>query len=496
MKPNEHIKLPDDELIVHIKEQLLAHEEDYAPGAWENFNSEKPAKKRGAFFWFGSLSSAAALILIGFAIFLVNERKEGPKPSVLTQNKALNQDIKLPGAGSAETMKPAEFAEEKEKTGPAKVRETVAGQKPGAIHPVGPVHSDHLVSNPPLMAGLSNPTAPKQNGSVSISQHLSAKDKDVSENKGLNENRSLIEGKGLKKENAAVVNTKIPEEQQPVNTAVAGLNNSSMSPAKDKTAEATLPKTPTVVQKQSLEEFLAQESKNGNARGMRNAGNQRGLAMPDDKWEMGVMVAPSFGSSKKLNMGYGVSMAYALSKKVSINSGISYNEMGASRNAASSGGGEQNSPNAFSGGFPSNSKQLQSVDASLQGIDIPLEISYRLSKSLYANVGISAFAVLNQKRKNIFLESQVQDSPIDPANASFAFKSNVLSTTVIEEKQSSDELKTDPYLGFYNFSLGYKQRISRGKSVSLEPFLKLPIKEFTQENLYLIGTGLRVKFDF
>ncbi|WP_222535236.1 hypothetical protein [Pedobacter polysacchareus] len=465
MKPNEHIKLPDDELIAHIKEQLLAHEEDYAPGAWENFNSEKPAKKRGAFFWLGSLSSAAALILIGFAIFLVNERKDGPKPSVLTQNKTLNQDIKLPGEGSDETLKPAEFAEKKEKE----------------------------------KNGLSNPGAPKQNVSPNVPQQLLAKENKVSKGKDLAEVKGINEGQVLKKENAVLASTKIPVEQQPLNTIVAGLNNSGVTPVttvKDKTAETALPKTPVVVQKQSLEEFLAQESKNGNARGRRNTGNQGTLAMQDDKWEMGVMVAPSFGSSKKLNMGYGVSMAYALSKKVSINSGISYNEMGASRNAVSSGGEVQNSPSTFSGGFPSNSKQLQSVDASLQGIDIPLEISYRLSKSLYANVGISAFAVLNQKRKNIFLESQVQDSPMDPASASFAFKSNVLSTTIIEEKQSSDELKTDPYLGFYNFSLGYKQRISRGKSVSLEPFIKLPIKEFTQENLYLIGTGLRVKFDF
>ncbi|MBC8987067.1 hypothetical protein H9X96_14940 [Pedobacter sp. N36a] len=459
MKPNEHMKLPDDELIAHIKEQLMAHEEDYAPGAWENFNSEKPAKKRGVFFWFGSLSSAAALILIGFAIFLINERKEGPKPSVLTGNKTSNQDIKLTEKGFDERLKSGEFAKEKEKI------------------------------------GLSNPRASKQNVSASVPQNLPLKDMDASEGNDVGQGKGINEDKGLKKENAAVASTKIPMDQQPLNTAVAGLNNSSMALVKDKTTEAALPKAPIVVQKQSLEEFLAQESKNGNARGRRNTGNQRALAMQDDKWEMGVMVAPSFGSSKKLNMGYGVSMAYALSKKVSINSGISYNEMGASRNAASSAGAEQNMPSTFAGGFPSNSKQLQSVDASLQGIDIPLEISYRLSKSLYANVGISAFAVLNQKRKNIFLESQVQDSPVDPAGT-FAFKSNVLNTMITEERQSSDELKTDPYLGFYNFSLGYKQRISRGKSVSLEPFLKLPIKEFTQENLYLIGTGLRVKFDF
>ena len=449
MKPNEHMKLPDDELIAHIKEQLMAHEEDYAPGAWENFNSEKPAKKRGVFFWLGSVSSAAALILIGFAIFLVNDRKEGLRPSVLTANKPLNQAIKLPDAQSAKVLAPAELAKGKEKIKITEAAETVVAKTGRTIKPVRPLNKAAL------LAGFSNHTAPKQNAEVIASKDFSGQVTGINQDKG---------------GDIVVV-------------------------AKDKASEAASPVAPVVVKKQSLEEFLAQESKNGNARGRRNTGKPTGLDPQNDKWEMGVMVAPSFGSSKKLNMGYGVSMAYALSKKVSINSGISYNEMGASRNAASSGGGEQNMPSTFSGGFPSNSKQLQSVDASLQGIDIPLEISYRLSKSLYANVGISAFAVLNQKRKNIFLESQVQDSPVDPTGT-FAFRANVLSTTITEERQSSDELKTDPYLGFYNFSLGYKQRISRGKSVSLEPFLKLPIKEFTQENLYLIGTGLRVKFDF
>ncbi|WP_316750418.1 hypothetical protein [Pedobacter gandavensis] len=450
MKPNEHIKLPDDELIAHIKGQLMAHEEDYAPGSWENFNSEKPAKKRGMFFWLGSLSSAAALIMIGFAVFFMNDKKERLKPEVLTGTKPSNQQIEFPKERADNASKPAALA------GAMKPEEGAADLK---------------------AAEMTSATV-KVSGS---DPKFVATGKEVNTVAGTLDQQRPVNNPANNLEHASTV--AIPE-----NTAIAVVGQEQ---------KAVVAEAPVALKTQSLEEFLAQESKNGNARGRRTPDHLAALAMNNDKWEMGVMVAPSFGSSKKLNMGYGLSMGYALSKKISINSGISYNEMGASRTTPSApGGGQMDMPSTTTKGLAGNSKELKAVDANLRGIDIPLEIRYRLTKNLYANVGVSAFAVLNQKQKNTFLESQVQSGPVDPgSSASMTFKANVLSTTVTQEQQTSD-LKTDPYLGFYNFSLGYKQQISRGKSVSLEPFVKLPIKEFTQENLYLIGTGLRLKFDF
>ncbi|MBB2150119.1 hypothetical protein [Pedobacter gandavensis] len=465
MKPNEHIKLPDDELIAHIKGQLMAHEEDYAPGAWENFNADKSAKKRGMFFWLGSLSTAAALVLIGFAIFFVNNKKEGLKPSILTGTSASNQTIKLPVEVKEKALKAEELIKE------VKPAELASTPEPANANLIGAGKSGNPVG---VLGDLAQVSGSKSRNQIPAG-HTTATSTQVHQPSNVQEttfNHSVIAN--------STSNTVHPS------TTVAVTQQRQEAVLKDAAAE---------VKTQSLEEFLAQESKNGNARGRKNQAKVARLPM-EDKWEMGVMVAPSVGSSKKLNMGYGLSMGYALSKRVSINSGISYNEMGASRTASPASDGAYSSPATTTMGLASNSKELKAVDANIRGIDIPLEIRYRLTNSLYANVGISAFAVLNQKQKNTFLESQVQSSLADPGStASATFKANVLSTTVIEERKNS-ELKTDPYLGFYNFSLGYKQQISRGKSVSLEPFVKLPIKEFTQENLYLIGTGLRLKFDF
>jgi hypothetical protein len=53
-----------------------------------------------------------------------------------------------------------------------------------------------------------------------------------------------------------------------------------------------------------------------------------------------------------------------------------------------------------------------------------------------------------------------------------------------------------PFLGFYNISVGYRQKINGKSGVALEPFLKVPMKNVTQENLKYMGTGIRLKFDF
>ncbi|WP_316841025.1 outer membrane beta-barrel protein [Pedobacter gandavensis] len=447
MKPNEHMKLPDDELIAHIKEQLMAHEEDYAPGAWENFNSNKPVKKRGMFFWLGSLSTAAALIMIGFAIFFMN-KNERIIPLELSVTKESGQHS-IPKQAESSLDVPSETAE------------VGKGRQPSVrANLVESVGGNTVANNNRVYA--TSPIEPAVTDRAKVVNANSA--------------NTNIQNNNLENPIVSTANPSLQEKAGEHTVAVV---------------EAPIADKP-----QSLEDFLTQESKNGNARGKRPDPKLASLAAQEDKWEMGVMVAPSVGNSKKLNMGYGLSMGYALSKKVSINSGISYNEMAASRSAgSSSGSGAQDMPVAARG-LAGNSKELKAVDANIRGIDIPLEIRYRFNKNLYANVGISAFAVLNQKQKNTFLESQVQNSPVDPQGISSTFKANVLSTTVTTEEQHTSELKTDPYLGFYNFSLGYKQKISRGKSVSLEPFVKLPIKEFTQENLYLIGTGLRLKFDF
>lgn len=426
MKPNEQIKLPEDELITHIRESLMAHEEEYAPGAWEDFIEDKP-KKRGLFFWLGGLSSAAAVLLIGFGLFFVLNKKDLPKNTEIT------------------------------------------GTKSNKNEPVLPIR-------PEVIPGVSS----EQKQGVS---------KSVTENNGISVNND-ISGDGEVTESGKVATNLSANEPRSAIVSL-GLVQPDVNPGSK--SEQVVPQEQVIVtvpagdKKQSFEDFLLGESKQN-----RIANTGKSTDKKESKWEMGLVVAPSFGNSKKLNMGYGVSMGYALSDKVSISSGISYNEMGASRTIESP-------PNlammsvSVGVGVANESKELKAVNAQLRGIDIPLELKYHLSKRVYANVGVSAFAVIDQKQQNTFIESKVAPQAYD--GDSGVAKAMVLNRTVSEEAPK-EEIKNAPYLGFYNFSVGYKQKISKGKAFSVEPFIKLPMKELKQENLYLIGTGVKLKFDF
>jgi hypothetical protein len=75
-----------------------------------------------------------------------------------------------------------------------------------------------------------------------------------------------------------------------------------------------------------------------------------------------------------------------------------------------------------------------------------------------------------------------------------------LTTVMVAEKVSEpapqSEVQQNKYLGFYNFSFGFKQKVSKNNTLSIEPFLKVPMKDIKTENLNLIGTGVKLKFNF
>lgn len=414
------MKAADDELIAHIRESLTAHEEAYAPGAWERF--EKKERKGRGLLWLASLGSAAAVLLIGFVLFYTSSKV---------------QDTKTPQQAAIKT-------EQQIETRPSV---PVTGILPETGKTITANLNTPVSENTAVVAQRKNNNVINSPLIVTVQQHLGIKSIDT---------------------------------HPPVVTSVKETNPVD---------SGLIAKTPPKADKpRSFQEFLEAEVKSNP-----QLAQTKTPAKKNDKWEMGVVVAPSIGNSKKLNMGYGVSMAYALSNKVSISSGISYSEMGASKDLTRGDGRTMDSPAEMSS-LVTESKSLQSVDANLIGLDIPVEIKYYFTKKLYTNFGLSAFAVLSQKQNNNYLQGTLENR-----TAEFAGQpgfNTVLTQKAVSEEVPSGEIRNNKYLGFYNISFGYKQKISDKRAFSVEPFMKLPMKEFTKENLYLIGTGVRLKFDF
>ena len=255
--------------------------------------------------------------------------------------------------------------------------------------------------------------------------------------------------------------------------------------------------------KPNILDFLVEETQKNEVKQGKLALNKR-----QRKWDMGLILAPSFGNTRELNMGYGLSMSYNFSNRLSLTSGIAYNKMNASKNLPTNIG--------RSSIILGNTKSLEMINEEITGIDIPLELKYHINKNVYANLGISGFAVLNQNRSNTFVEEVVIKSPSNVTSSSGgAAGSNggISSNSSLEgqkgqfanayivnqrttERASATAIEAVNYIGFYNFSFGYTKIIYKNHALSIEPFVKLPIRVVTQDNLRLIGTGVRLRVGF
>ena len=238
------------------------------------------------------------------------------------------------------------------------------------------------------------------------------------------------------------------------------------------------------------------------------------------KWQPGIFISPLFGDLG-MNMGYGFSLGYAINDKIKISSGVAHTKITASRSydAASPslpGGGaiiadqptgplasgslktmaKTMSNNSYVTG-PQQVSTLQQIDGSLSGIDIPVDVNYNIGKKLYASAGVSGLVVINDNRKYTYLDSRNEKVSVQSSNGSQKEDRSVMfneqSVTSRPIAAAGDHI---PFLGFYNLSVGFRQKLPGKNAVSVEPFIKVPMQGATRQNLNYNGSGIRLKFDF
>lgn len=223
------------------------------------------------------------------------------------------------------------------------------------------------------------------------------------------------------------------------------------------------------------------------------------------RWLSSLYVSPTFGSHD-VNMGYGYQLGYAVNDKVRISSGIAYTKVSASKNynapepPSAAMAAMDNAPvnAAFTSArsvkvLESSTPYLKSVDAWVSGIDVPVEVHYKISKKLYAAGGVSGLFVLGGKDTRTYIDDRNYRVTVETAQGKVKEDKLVQSYNVAPVQS---DVESTPFLGFYNLSMGYKQKISGKNSVSLEPFIKVPMKQVTDQKLNYTGVGIRLKFDF
>ncbi|KLT65574.1 hypothetical protein [Pedobacter sp. BMA] len=430
----------DKELIDHIKNKLASHEEAYTPGAWERFAAQDEKKRRGFFYW--PLWSAAAILLIFGGILLFQNNKT-------TLQNGLAKNLKSENRNS-------DTADDKENG--QTDRALVVAKRNGIIKKTN--NANKTTGSKPLSGYNEGDLAARVTEQVSLSvTNLSNGDLTA----------------------------------QPQLNATIYSNRIALTPA-DLNMQISNGRTQTASGKVSFEQLLERDSYNNKL--AKNARNKS-----TDKWQPGVYVAPSMGNDNKVNMNYGFSLSYRVNDKLSLNSGIAYAALSSTSGSATSNSNMMSDAQASaslsskSSAYSTSSKNLESVNAVLNGINIPLELKYSISKKIYTGIGISALAILNNKQNNNYLVSSTQNTTV--ANTlGYSEQKMLIVTERVSEQQTESTSVTDKYIGFYNFSLGYKQKIAGKKNFAVEPFLRIPMKTFSSDNLNLTNGGLRLKLDF
>ncbi len=461
MQAHKNKKPNPKELIPFLVAQLAANEEPYAAGAWENFNKRK---KRKPLFW---LKTAAAILVLGLGLFFLLHLSQ--KNTIGHNVNVKNKNNKTVLAKQSKQNKAQTILTKHSKKGKPNILKATYSNNLKLLLNKGKAIQNSETINLNLTK-KTNKFTDLTSHTVLLQTNKTAKGmrKPSIGDSVTTKNKNYTVVAIVKNDDFNSTNKKITDTTSILITDTNFVKQSTPRPQLAKT------KSVTVFDNALLNKVTLQTNKKSS------------------KWLFGLAIAPSFGNTQKLNMGYGLSMEYALSSKIAINSGVLYNQLSTTQNINGATffaeQGSVRSPDV-------SVKNLESVSANLSGIDIPLEIKYSFSKSFYANIGMSAFAILNQQRSNSYIEEKIV-TQFTTTLTGQQQANNFLSYQRSTEQVADKEIEKLKYLAFYNFSVGFKQKIATKSFVALEPFIKLPIQEISAEKLRLIATGLRIRLNF
>lgn len=200
----------------------------------------------------------------------------------------------------------------------------------------------------------------------------------------------------------------------------------------------------------------------------------------DRQWKINVLVSNSYGAGGKFRMGFGTSIDYALNKKISISAGAAYTQVSG-----------MNKFNEISA--ESTTRSLYSVETSVTGIDLPIEMKYSLSERSYLSIGISTLGILRKSQTLSYMENKLvevvvagDDGPRTESKL-VSFRESV--------PVASEALPQEKYLGFYNLSYGFIHQAGKNTQLIIEPYIKLPMKPYSEQRSSLMSTGIRLKMN-
>ncbi len=234
--------------------------------------------------------------------------------------------------------------------------------------------------------------------------------------------------------------------------------------------------------------------------------DNRPILMPDDKdffhekrsdkkFNFGIAVSSHYSSSDigatdNINIGGGVQAEYAISDRVSLSSGVlvANHHMNTGSNSLF---GNLKSFDAAENTLTNNTYAGNSeTELMLVGLDIPLNVKLNFEK-MFISTGVSSLVYLKESySENYYVENtqEVYNSRTNSYETLYLYDQ-------VSENQESGAFKTFDFAKLFNFSVGYKIPMKKGRLI-FEPYAKIPIGNLTSYNISYGYGGLALKYDF
>jgi hypothetical protein len=199
------------------------------------------------------------------------------------------------------------------------------------------------------------------------------------------------------------------------------------------------------------------------------------------KWKIGVEVNSLF-IDEKPGVSAGFVTQFELSDKVKLSAGLSYGQFTASH---------QEAPIQVA-------EHVRKIGgtSTLKTLDIPLAVIVEPIDGWYASVGVSAISVMNERNTMLMeVESLKERVFTDHESGATVSVFDVVKSTYNQHSSQADfEGRKD--LGYLNFSIGRRKRMTDRLDLHVEPFVKVPIGGLQRQDMNLLNSGIKLKVLF
>lgn len=450
------------DIVDQIIEQLKAAEDlPYKEGAWEKFqetHNPSAIKKNRAYYW---AASAAAVLLVG--AFAIQQYSKDKLPTNDPNQTIVMQD-------------PANSSTTQQNTNEGNEQNSIAEEIPTSLN-LGVITN----GNEQQLIAQGNST-----------QYT------MTNNQTSNGANVLLEVQKVRHANISnIANTEFVALSNPVVSArISGLENENqLKPIGESRIVSTLA---------SSNQQLGNSAISGQEPQFQNKRFNFG-----ERFDLGVFVSPN-STNDKFNFGGGVLVAYNVTKNIAVRTGLAFNryETGAMRDpianqdipvAASKESIQKYNQNSFLQANVSNAVILPNINAisgAVQAIEIPVDVKLKTNSGFYASTGLTYSAVTKQERFIHYIENSNSEvfpngMPADDKGVEKAVKQ--VSKSI---KTEEPNVSTNGFGGFMNLSIGKEVKMKKSFSISVEPYLKLPVGNFKRADMNYTNGGLRIITNF